>query len=64
MDSIHSILTKEEGEFIIKVIPNIELQTKILSYGSGVYVIGNEEFQLRLRHIINKMMNYYTHTFN
>jgi len=50
---------KEEGEFIIKVIPNIELQTKILSYGSGVYVIGNEEFQLRLRHIINKMMNYY-----
>ena len=49
----------QEGEFIIRVIPNIELQTRILSYGSGLYVTGRGWLQERLRrHISNMVRNY------
>ena len=46
---------KGEGEFTIQVIPNIELQTKILSYGSGIYVPGTGPLQDRLRKTIRQM---------
>ena len=49
----------QEGEFTIKVIPNIELQTRILSYGSGLYVIGKGKFQEDLRKSIAKMVRDY-----
>lgn len=48
-----------EGEFTIEVVPNIELQTKLLSYGSGIYVIGNGEFQQKLKNTIAKMAKHY-----
>ena len=49
----------QEGEFIISVIPNIELQTRILSYGSGLYVTGKGWLQENLRWNIEKMAQYY-----
>ena len=49
----------QEGEFTIKVIPNIELRTRILSYGSGLYVTGKGKFQEDLRwNIFNMVRNY------
>lgn len=49
----------QEGEFTIKVIPNIELQTRLLSYGSGLYVIGEGKFQEDLRSSIKDMVKNY-----
>ncbi len=49
-----------EGEFTIKVVPNIELQTKILSYGSGIYVIGDGWFERKLKSTICKMVELYS----
>ena len=49
----------QEGEFIIRVIPNIELQTKILSYGSGLYITGRGWLQDRLRKQISNMVRNY-----
>lgn len=49
----------EEGEFTLEVVPNIELQAKILSYGPGVYVIGDGDFQDKLRDAITQMANLY-----
>ncbi|MBR6989509.1 MAG: WYL domain-containing protein [Bacteroidaceae bacterium] len=48
-----------EGEFIIEVIPNIELQKLILGYGSGVYVPGDGEFQKRIRETVSRMARMY-----
>lgn len=49
----------QEGEFTIKVIPNIELRTRILSYGSGLYVTGKGKFQEDLRwNLFNMIRNY------
>ena len=48
--------TQGEGEFTIQVIPNIELQTKILSYGPGIYVTGSGSFQERLRKAVCMMV--------
>lgn len=48
-----------EGEFSIEVIPNIELQMRILSYGPGLYVLGDGKFQQQLRKSIKMMMVYY-----
>lgn len=47
------------GEFTIEVIPNIELQTRILSYGPGLYVPGEGAFQHRLKAAIDTMASYY-----
>lgn len=44
-----------EGEFTIRVIPNIELQTRILSYGPGLYVAGESKFHQQIRNAIVKM---------
>ena len=49
----------QEGEFVIRVIPNIELQTRILSYGSGLYVTGRGWLQERLRKQISNMVRNY-----
>lgn len=51
----------EEGEFTIEVVPNIELQTKILSYGSGIYVSGEGAFQKELRETVSNMGKNYLH---
>ncbi len=48
------------GEFTIKVIPNIELQTRLLSYGPGLYIIGEGKFQLQMRDAVLQMAKLYT----
>lgn len=50
---------QQEGEFKIKVIPNIELQTRLLSYGPGLYVVGNGEFQKQIRKAVSRMAELY-----
>lgn len=50
---------KMEGEFSIKVIPNIELQTRLLSYGSGLYVVGEGQFQQQMHDAILQMAKLY-----
>ncbi|MCR4612414.1 MAG: WYL domain-containing protein [Bacteroidaceae bacterium] len=47
------------GEFSINVIPNMELQTRLLSYGSGVYVVGEGPFQAQMRKEVEKMAALY-----
>lgn len=48
-----------EGEFEITVIPNIELRTKLLSFGAGVYVMGDGDFQKDIREQVKKMAERY-----
>lgn len=50
---------KMEGEFSIEVIPNIELQTKLLSFGPGLYVVGEGIFQQKIRDAVFKMAELY-----
>lgn len=50
---------KGEGEFIITVIPNKELQTRLLSYGDDIYVVGDGEFQRELKAVIARMAERY-----
>ena len=50
---------KGEGEFIITVIPNKELQTRLLSYGDDIYVVGDGEFQRELKGVIARMAERY-----
>ena len=52
-------MENQEGEFTIKVIPNIELQTRLLSYGPGIYVTGGDGFQKQIRDAVNKMKELY-----
>ena len=47
------------GEFTIQVIPNIELQTKLLGYGPGLYVVGNGTFQQQVRKAVENMYKLY-----
>ena len=47
------------GEFTIQVIPNIELQTRLLSYGPGLYVTSGGQVQQDMRNAINKMKALY-----
>lgn len=47
------------GEFTIRVIPNIELQTRLLGYGSGIYVMGGSSFHKRMKDVIEKMAKLY-----
>ena len=51
--------TKNEGEFKISVIPNKELQTRILSYGDDIYVVGDGKFQKELKEVITRMAKRY-----
>ena len=50
---------RQEGEFSIKVIPNMELRLRLLSYGAGLYVEGEGEFQQELKETIAKMSQLY-----
>ena len=50
---------KNVGEFTITVIPNMELQTRLLSYGDGIYVVGDGEFQKQLKSVIARMAELY-----
>lgn len=50
---------KKEGEFTIRVIPNIELQARLLSYGPGLYVAGEDQFQQQMREAIAQMRALY-----
>ena len=50
---------ENEGEFVITVIPNIELQTRLLSYGSGIRVLGKGKFQQDIRDTISWMAKIY-----
>ena len=52
-------MEKSEGEFTIQVIPNIELQTRLLSYGPGLYVVGEGKFQQQMRDAVSHMNNHY-----
>lgn len=47
------------GEFTIQVIPNIELQTRLLSYGPGLYLTSGGKVQQDMRNAINKMKALY-----
>lgn len=59
IESVPFDAQKMEGEFTIKVIPNIELQTRLLSYGPGLYVIGEGKFQLQMRNAVLMMAKLY-----
>ena len=50
---------KNEGEITFSVIPNIELQTRLLSYGDGIVLKGNSEFKERLKSVIARMAALY-----
>jgi len=50
---------KNEGEFTIEVIPNMELQTRLLSYGDGIYLPGEGALQNELRAKILRMAERY-----
>ena len=50
---------KGEGEFTLRVIPNIELQTKLMSFSDGLYVVGDGEFQKRIRNAVANMYKRY-----
>ena len=51
---------KGYGEFQIRVIPNIELQTRILSYGPGLYVMGNSSYVKTIRDAVSRMCELYS----
>lgn len=51
---------KGQGEFSICVIPNIELQTRLLSYGSGIFVRSDGDFQKKIQNTIQHMVALYT----
>lgn len=51
--------TTQTGEFTITVIPNIELRTRFLSYGAGVYVVGEGWVQDQIRETLKKMHKLY-----
>ena len=50
---------KHEGEFTITVIPNIELRTRLLSYGDGIYLTGDGDFQMELKNVVTRMAERY-----
>ena len=47
------------GEFTIDVIPNIELQTRILSYGPGLQIISKGPFQQKIVEAVKQMAKVY-----
>lgn len=46
---------KGYGEFSICVIPNYELQARLLSFGQGLYVTGNSPFRQRMQDAITQL---------
>lgn len=49
----------QHGKFVLHIIPNIELRTKLLSYGSGITMLGNGWFQREYKEEIKKMAELY-----
>ena len=49
----------QHGKFVLHIIPNIELRTKLLSYGSGITMLGNGWFQREFKEEIKKMAELY-----
>ena len=49
----------QHGKFVLHIIPNIELRTKLLSYGSGITMLGNGWFQREYKEEIKKMAEFY-----
>lgn len=47
------------GEFTICVIPNIELQARLLGYGQGLYVIEGSSFRKKLQDVISQLSKLY-----
>ena len=50
---------KGYGEFTINVIPNIELQARLLGYGQGLYVVGDTPFRQRMQNAISQLSELY-----
>ena len=50
---------KGYGEFTIHVIPNMELQSRLLGYGPGLYVTGGESFRQRMQQVIDETAELY-----
>lgn len=50
---------KGYGEFTICVIPNIELQARLLSYGQGLYVTGGTSFRQKMQDVISQLSRLY-----
>lgn len=48
-----------QGEITIKVIPNIELQTRLLSYGPSIYITGDGQFPQQMRKAVLEMAEKY-----
>lgn len=48
------------GKFLLKIIPNIELRTKLLTYGAGITLEGNGWFQQEFKNEIKKMAELYS----
>ena len=47
------------GEFSICVIPNLELQARLLGYGKGLYVLGDTPFRQRMQDVISQLSELY-----
>lgn len=47
------------GEFSICVIPNLELQARLLGYGKGLYVLGNTPFRQHMQDVISQLSELY-----
>lgn len=50
---------KGYGEFSICVIPNYELQARLLSFGQGLYVAGNSPFRQRMQDAVTQLSSLY-----
>jgi len=51
---------KGQGEFTIRVVPNIELEARLLGYGAGIVVEGSDEFRKRMKEVIEEMSSLYS----
>lgn len=51
---------EHHGRFLLKIIPNIELRTKLLAYGAGITLEGNGWFQQEFKNEIKKMAELYS----
>lgn len=51
---------KGYGEFSIKVIPNVELQARLLGYGPGLYVVSGSTFFQIIKDAVSQMEKLYS----
>lgn len=50
---------EQHGKFYLQIIPNVELKTKLLSYGAGITLEGNGWFQKDYKDEVMKMVGLY-----